>query len=172
MTTVPPPSTTHGAPHMSPEAHQVWLGRSGVGDGSQDPPLCGSAAGRLVLQLVSLGTRAGPEVSGIWVRLIGHPLHHRGPSPSWDIWAVILKGPSRRSSESTRAKYGILGDKLEACAGVRGWSLPALPLLRPGRARQHGQSCARRQLGMMLAGMAVPGIQAVMRAPGAHRGIS
>lgn len=127
---------------MSPEAHQVWLGRSGVGDGSQDPPLCGSAAGRLVLQLVSLGTRAGPEVSGIWVQLIGHPLHHRGPSPSWDSWAVILKGPSRRSSESTRARYGILGDivHLHPQAGSMQWCsglvapCPATAEARPSQA--------------------------------------
>ena len=37
---------------MSPEAHQVWLGGSGGGDGSWDPLLCRSPAGRLVTQPV------------------------------------------------------------------------------------------------------------------------
>lgn len=65
---------------MSPEAHQVCLGGSGIRDGSQDPPLCGSAAGRLVLQPVSLGTRAGPEVSGTWCGSLGTPYITEAPA--------------------------------------------------------------------------------------------
>ena len=92
---------------------QVCLGGSGEGDGllGRPPPAplavlcisCWQAGARPV----SLGARVGPEGSGIWVRLIGPPLRHRGPSPSWGDWAVILEGPSRRGSQSTWARCGI-----------------------------------------------------------------
>lgn len=77
---------------------QVWPGGLGQGEGPLRPSPC-SPSGPLP---------AGPwECGGAQVRLTGHPLHHRGPSSSWDNWAVIPEGPERRDSQSTCARCGI-----------------------------------------------------------------
>lgn len=66
---------------MSPEAHQVWLGGSGGGDGARDPPLCGSPAGGLVPQPVSLGMRAGLQSEESGCGSLGTPYITEAPAP-------------------------------------------------------------------------------------------
>lgn len=102
----------------------AWLGGPGEGGGRWDRSL-----GRLVISScqaaalpVSLGTQVGPEGSGIWVGIHGHHLHHRGPSPSWDSWAVI---PERRPF-----KEGLPGAPARCGSQEAVVHLPPLPTQR------------------------------------------
>ena len=70
---------------MSPEAHQVWLGESGRGDGSRDPLLCRSPAGRLVTQPVSLRTRVGLQPQKSECGSLGTPYITEAPAPPGTI---------------------------------------------------------------------------------------
>lgn len=142
---------------------QVWPGGLGQGEGPLRPSPC-SPSGPLP---------AGPwECGGAQVRLTGHPLHHRGPSSSWDNWAVIPEGPRggtpRAPVPGVASRRALLTstpnlEHVVACG-------PAAPACtcqaRPSQARWSGLCSASPgdTRAPHAPGMAVLRMQAVMRA--------